>query len=286
MEFLIITGLSGAGKSRAIDVCEDMDYFCVDNLPLPLLGRFAELCLATRGRFEKVALGLDCRSGGSPEEVLQSIAELETMNCGLKILFLEASDSAIIRRYKESRRPHPLAVPGQSLAMGIGRDRAFMAPLRKKADAVIDTSTLSLNALQSELYAILAPDRTYFTVSVNSFGFKHGIPPEADMVFDVRCLPNPFWVEELKPLCGLDEPVRDYIFDFENSRIFLDKLLDLLRFLLPRYEEEGRHTLNIAVGCTGGRHRSVAVAKALSDHLAKAGYDTTLTHRDLERSAT
>ena len=285
MEFLIITGLSGAGKTRVMDVCEDMDYYCVDNMPVPLVRRFAELCLATRGRFERVALVLDSRSAEDSRELLELIDELGVLDCGLRLLYIEAESAVLLRRYKESRRPHPLAQPGESLADGLRREQSFMAPFRERADYIVNTSHSSLSQLQNTLYDILAPGKNYFTVHVSSFGFKNGVPPESDLVFDVRCLPNPFYEEDLKPLTGLDKVVADYIFRFENSRLLLEKLLDLLQFLLPRYMEEGRHSLNIAVGCTGGRHRSVAIAQAMGEALEAQGYSAGVSHRDMERSA-
>lgn len=284
MEFLVITGLSGAGKTRVIDICEDMGYYCVDNLPIALIDRFAELCLATRGRFERVAVGLDVRASREMGELSAALDRLEAMDCGMRILFVDASDRTLVRRYKETRRPHPLAARGRTLAEAIAADRSFSEPLRRRAEHVIDTTGMSLSGLQSELYGLLAPESRYFSVSVCAFGFKYGIPPEADLVFDVRCLPNPFYQDELKELCGLDKPVADFVFGFENSRVFRDKLIDLLAFLLPRYEEEGRRELTIGVGCTGGRHRSVAMARALTDALETQGWDAALRCRDMERS--
>lgn len=284
MELLIITGLSGAGKTRVLDVCEDMGYYCVDNLPIALIDRFAELCLASRGRFERVAVGLDVRASREMGELTGALDRLAAMDCGMKILFVDASDAVLLRRYKETRRPHPLAARGRTLAEAIAADRSFTEPLRRRADHIIDTTGMNLNALQAALYDILSPEERYFSVTVCAFGFKYGIPPEADLVFDVRCLPNPFYEEALKPLCGLDEPVSDFVFGFDNARILRDKLIDLLDFLLPRYEEEGRRELTVAVGCTGGRHRSVAMARALTDALEAQGWDAALSCRDMERS--
>lgn len=286
MEFLVITGLSGAGKTRVLDICEDMDYYCVDNLPIALIDRFAELCLATRGRFERVAVGLDVRASRDLSELSGALDRLGAMECGRKILFVDASDRTLLRRYKETRRPHPLAARDRSLAEAIAADRSFTEPLRRRADHVIDTTGMSLSRLQNALYGILAPERRYFTVNVCAFGFKYGIPPEADTVFDVRCLPNPFYQDELKPLSGLDAAVSDYVFASDNAKLFRDKLIDLLSFLLPRYEEEGRRELTVAVGCTGGRHRSVAMAKALTDALSAQGWDASLECRDMERTGT
>lgn len=284
MEFLVITGLSGAGKTRVLDICEDMDYYCVDNLPIALIDRFAQLCLATRGRFERVAVGLDVRASRDLSELSDALDRLGAMDCGRRILFVDAADGTLLRRYKETRRPHPLAARGRTLAEAIAADRSFMEPLRRRADHVIDTTGMSLSRLQNALYGLLAPERSYFSVNVCAFGFKYGVPPEADLVFDVRCLPNPFYQEELKALSGLDEAVAAYVFGDENARLFRDKLMDLLAFLLPRYEEEGRRELTIAVGCTGGRHRSVAMAKALTDALSAQGWETTLHCRDVDKT--
>jgi len=285
MEFLIITGLSGAGKTRVVDICEDMDYYCVDNLPTQLVGRFAELCLATGGRFERVAMVMDCRAASDPSELLAVLDELTALDCGLHVLFIEADDKTILRRYKESRRPHPFAKKGNTLQQAIADDRSFMAALRERADNIVDTSTTSLSDLQNALYNILAPERRSFSVRISSFGFKYGIPPESDCVLDVRCLPNPYYNEDMKPLSGLDTAVTDFLFGFELSQELLNKLCDFLRFLLPCYEQEGRHQINIAIGCTGGRHRSVAIAQALGDQLQSEGFPVSVFHRDMERSS-
>ena len=281
MEFLIITGLSGAGKSRAADVCEDLDYYCVDNLPAALMARFAELCLATRGRYEKVALVMDSRSAADCRELTASIDELTAKGLKSRILYVEADTPTLVNRYKESRRPHPLAQLDDTIVQAVEREKEFLAPLRDHADFIVDTSHMTLGRLQEAIVDLLEPNKSYLRVNVTSFGFKYGIPTEADLVFDVRCLPNPYYEADLKDLSGLDKPVSDFIFRFENAQKFLEKLLDLITFLLPQYLEEGRHVLNIAVGCTGGRHRSVAMAKALADGLKDRGCTVRLVHRDL-----
>ena len=285
MEFLIITGLSGAGKSRAADVCEDLDYYCVDNLPAALMTRFAELCLATRGRYEKVALVMDSRSAADCRELTASIDELTAKGLKSRILYVEADTPTLVNRYKESRRPHPLAQLDDTIVQAVEREKEFLAPLRDRADFIVDTSHMTLGRLQEAICDLLEPNKSYLRVNVTSFGFKYGIPTEADLVFDVRCLPNPYYEADLKDLSGLDKPVSDFIFRFENAQKFLEKLLDLITFLLPQYLEEGRHVLNIAVGCTGGRHRSVAMAKALADGLKDRGCTVRLVHRDLNHGS-
>ncbi|MCD8116295.1 MAG: RNase adapter RapZ [Oscillospiraceae bacterium] len=282
MELFIITGLSGAGKSRAADVCEDLGYYCVDNLPPALLGRFAALCLATHGRYERVALVMDVRSVTDYDELDSALQELAELNCPCRILYLEAGQSALIRRYKESRRPHPMAQPGGTIQQAVEREQAFLAPLRQRADVIIDTTGLSLNRLQARIREALHPETVCFSVNICSFGYKYGIPPEADLVFDVRCLPNPFYEADLRDLNGLDAPVADYVFRSENAQTLLEKLTDLLIFLLPMYQLD-RSELTVAVGCTGGHHRSVAVAAALAQTLAGEGHAVTVSHRDLER---
>ncbi|MCC8357253.1 MAG: RNase adapter RapZ [Oscillospiraceae bacterium] len=282
MELLIITGLSGAGKSRAADVCEDLGYYCVDNLPPALLGRFAALCLATHGRYERVALVIDVRSVADYGELDSAFQELEGLDCPCRILYLEAEQAALIRRYKESRRPHPMSQPGCTIQQAVEREQAFLAPLRQRADLIIDTTGLSLNRLQARIREALQPEAVYFAVNVCSFGYKYGIPPEADLVFDVRCLPNPFYEADLRDLNGLDDPVSDYVFRNENAQVLLAKLTDLLAFLLPLYQFD-RSELTVAVGCTGGHHRSVAMAAALGHALSDEGYTVAVSHRDMER---
>ncbi len=282
MELLIITGLSGAGKSRAADVCEDLGYYCVDNLPPALLGRFAALCLATHGRYERVALVMDVRSVADYGELDSALQELEGLDCPCRILYLEAATSALIRRYKESRRPHPMAQPGCTIQQAVEREQDFLAPLRQRADVILNTTGLSLNRLQGRIREALQPETVYFGVNVCSFGYKYGIPPEADLVFDVRCLPNPFYEADLRDLNGLDGPVADYVLRSENAQMFLNKLTDLLVFLLPMYQLD-RSELTVATGCTGGHHRSVAIAAALAQSLSGEGCTVTVFHRDLER---
>ncbi len=285
MEFLIITGLSGAGKSRAADVLEDLEYYCVDNLPVALMPRFAELCLDTRGRYEKVALVTDVRERDGFGELLTTLEELQRMDCQVRILYMDADTPTLVRRYKESRRPHPLAGPGVSVEDAIRREEDLLRPIKERADFIVDSSNLTLGKLQSRLFSLFAGDgkKRGLDVTVMSFGFKHGIPLDADLVFDVRFLPNPFYVESLRPLSGLDRPVAQYVFSYHQTRIFMEKLEDMISFLLPFYIEEGKLSLSIAIGCTGGRHRSVAIAAALHEHLTALGIHSVNINRDMDK---
>ena len=275
MEFLIVSGLSGGGKSRAADVLEDLDFYCVDNMPTALLTKFAELCLATRGRYEKVALVTDIRSQESFSELFAALGELKSMGVHYRILFVEASESAIVRRYKESRRPHPLQAESE-----------LLAPVRERADFVINTTGLTLAMLQKRICEYFADGGTRRDILVNvvSFGFKYGIPIDADLVFDVRFLPNPFYVEKLRPMSGMDAEVQEYVLRSDVAKNFLSKLTDMVDFLLPQYAAEGRYALTIGIGCTGGQHRSVAVAKVLTDYLAARDANVRLRNRDFPKT--
>lgn len=287
MEFIIISGLSGAGKSKAASFMEDMDFFCVDNLPAPLIPKFAELGMAGAGEYERVVLVTDVRGGPSFDGLFRALEDLETMKCPCRILFMDASDEVIIKRYKETRRSHPLAEECESLEDAIALERARLASLRERADHIIDTSNLSTAKLKGELRRLFArgtSDQGRMEVRVSSFGFKHGLPMEADLVFDVRFLPNPFYVAELRPLTGLDAGVRDYVFASPQTEEFVARLQDFVGWLLPRYEEEGKTALVIAVGCTGGHHRSVAIAHALAEGIRASGIPVSESHRDLGRN--
>ena len=285
MEFIIISGLSGAGKSRAASVMEDMGFFCVDNLPAPLILKFAELGMGGNGEYDRVALVTDIRGGTNFDSLFQALDGLKEMKCEYRIVFMEASDEVIIRRYKESRRNHPLAEECDSLEEAIDLERKMLAPLRERADWVIDTTRLSTRALRGELMQLFSREGAERTMEVRvlAFGFKHGIPAEADLVFDVRFLPNPYYVAELRPLTGLDAGVREYALSAPQSQEFLRKLLDFVTYLLPRYLEEGKASLTVAVGCTGGHHRSVAVAHALAETVRALGYPVSESHRDMGR---
>ena len=285
MDFLIITGLSGAGKSRAADVLEDLDYYCVDNLPVALMPKFAELCIATGGRYEKVALVTDVRAKNGFDELLKTLDQLKEMNCACRILYMDADVPTIVRRYKETRRPHPLAKRGGSIEEAVYREIDLLAPIRERADFIVNSSELTLGQLQGRLFELISPagSKRQLEVTVEAFGCKYGVPLDADLVFDVRFLPNPYYLEELRPLTGLDRPVAQYVFDSAEARTFMEKMEDLLDFLLPLYVEEGKLSLLIAVGCTGGRHRSVAIASALTEYLKAKGVNAENINRDIKK---
>ncbi|MBQ6396797.1 MAG: RNase adapter RapZ [Oscillospiraceae bacterium] len=285
MEFLIITGLSGAGKSRAADVLEDLDYYCVDNMPVALIPRFAEFCAATQGRYEKVALVTDVREKDGFGELLSTLDELRQSDITCRILYMDADVPTLIRRYKESRRPHPLAVPGGTVEDAIRRETELLAPVKERADFVVNTKGLTLGRLQNRLFELLCGGerKRAIDVTVMSFGYKHGLPAEADLVFDARFLPNPFYVDELREKSGLDLPVKEYVFSFQQTRTFMEKLEEMLEFLLPLYIEEGKLSLTVAIGCTGGRHRSVAIAAALHDHFVAKGVPSINVNRDIDK---
>jgi UPF0042 nucleotide-binding protein len=281
MRFVIVTGMSGGGKSTAMKMLEDAGYYCADNLPVPLIEKFMELIAMPDNGIQKVALGLDVRADQSFEDVTHLVKRLrETYD--FEILFLEAADNVLLKRYKETRRVHPLSSDGD-MAKGIARERALLASIKQAADYVIDTTNLLTRELKIELDKIFVNNQSYNSLMVNvmSFGFKYGIPPEADLVFDVRFLPNPFYIDELKHKTGLDKEVQDYVMSFEEAHIFLDKLVDMIKFLIPNYVNEGKYQLVIAIGCTGGQHRSVTLAGELYKRLKDKGeYGLTLRHRD------
>ena len=284
MEFLIVTGLSGAGKTQAANFLEDLDYYCVDNMPAALLKPFAEFCLATQGRFKKVALVTDVRAQENFDELFQALESLRDMDCTFRILFIEAPVNVIVRRYKETRRPHPLTRPGLTILDAVQREIALMQPVRRRADYIIDTGSTNLNQLHREIVRLFTEGgKSTMPVNVIAFGYKYGIPLEADLVLDVRFLPNPFYVEELKALSGLDQAVYDYVMDRPDTGEYMLKLTSFLDFQLPRFQEEGKPTLTVAVGCTGGRHRSVAVARTLTDYLLEHGQIARLICRDMNR---
>lgn len=285
MEFLIITGLSGAGKSRAADVLEDLDYYCVDNMPIALMPRFAELCIATAGRYEKVALVTDVREKDGFGQLLDTIDELKERGFDCKILYMDADVRTLIRRYKESRRPHPLASHGSSVETAVYKEIELLSPIKERADFVVNSANLTLGMLQSKLFSLFAGEgaKREIDVTVMSFGYKHGLPMDADLVFDVRFLPNPYYVEELRPLNGLDLPVAEFVFSYQQTRTFMEKITEMLDFLLPLYIEEGKLGLTVAIGCTGGHHRSVAIAAALCDHLKAEGVRAVNFNRDIEK---
>ena len=287
MEFLIVSGLSGAGKSTIMSILEDSGYFCVDNLPPVLIPKFAEVCLAGTGAYERVAMVCDIRAGENFDGLFEAMDALRTMEFRYKVVFVEADDEAIIKRYKETRRSHPLLEEMGGLAKAVERERRLMEPVRRRADCVIDTTALPVRKLRGQVLDMFAPNRksaNEMSVTVTSFGFKYGLPLEADLVFDVRFLPNPFYVAELRPRTGLDRPVADYVFANPAARELMDHLRGMMGFLLPHFVEEGKSALVIAVGCTGGRHRSVAVTHALTEYIQSLGYAAGETHRDMTRA--
>lgn len=284
MEILIISGLSGGGKSKAASFLEDMGFYIVDNMPASLILKFAEFCGSGSTRYDRVALVYDVRTADSFDEFLEVLDTLRRQKYDCRLLFLEASVSTIIKRYKETRRLHPLQGDGR-LEEAVDREIAMMAPVRAKADVVLDSTTFSTARLRDELFRLFGGSQRggEMAVSVESFGFKHGLPMEADLVFDVRFMPNPFYVEALRAKTGLDPQVRDYAFAAPESQAFLDKLKDMLKLLLPCYQAEGKTVLVIAIGCTGGHHRSVAVTHRVAEDIRAMGYSVTENHRDMTR---
>ncbi len=284
LSFVVITGLSGAGKSFAIKCFEDMGFFCVDNLPTTLIPTFADLIMRSEQPIHRVALGVDVREGAYLSRLLDIIRELRTRGHAVEVLFLEASEEALVRRYHETRRRHPLAGDGNALD-GIRAERKALSDLREVADRIVDTSALTVHQLKDRLVELyVAPKaRPGLAPSLVSFGFKHGVPFDADLVFDVRFLPNPHFVDALRALDGRDERVRTFVLNHPESKELLRRLEDFLRFVLPCYEREGKVYLTVAVGCTGGHHRSVTVAEELKRFLSGIGYAPTVVHRDLQR---
>jgi UPF0042 nucleotide-binding protein len=282
MEFLLITGMSGAGKSLALNYFEDMGFFCVDNLPPALISKFAELCL--QSDLEKIALVSDIRGREFFNELFKELERIENMNLDYDILFLEASDDVLIRRYKESRRRHPLDEEGRILD-AIERERTLLEELRGRATKIIDTGELEISKLKEELNQLFlsGTDKDLLHLSLISFGFKYGIPRDADLVMDVRFLPNPYYVESLRKKTGNDQEVRDYVLKWPLTDKFYNKFFDLINFLLPEYKKEGKSHLSIAIGCTGGKHRSVTTVIKLSEFLADQDFNINLEHRDIEK---
>lgn len=284
MRFVIVTGMSGAGKSSALKMLEDVGYFCVDNLPTRLLCKFAELTLDKTANISNVALGIDIRSGASIDEFLEELNKVHEMGVKFEILFLNASNRILVKRYKETRRNHPLARNGR-IEDGILKEREAVDVLKKHADYVIDTSQLLTRELKAEIDRIFVREEEYanFNVAVVSFGFKFGIPADVDLVFDVRFLPNPYYDLNLRPLTGNDKLIQDFVMKHEESRVFLDKLEDMLKFLIPNYIKEGKYNLVIGIGCTGGKHRSVTITNALAERLKQLPYPVKIEHRDITR---
>ncbi|MCH4191328.1 MAG: RNase adapter RapZ [Butyrivibrio sp.] len=286
MRFVIVTGMSGSGKSTAIHMLEDAGFYCVDNLPISLIQKFVELIALPDSGITNVALGLDVRNGQRFEEMPEIIDRLKAKGFPCEILFMDASDRVLVKRYKESRRLHPLS-QGDRVEDGIKRERDILAEVKKKADYIIDSSQLLTRELREELDRIFVSNKEYnsLMVTILSFGFKYGIPADADLVFDVRFLPNPFYIDELRSQTGNDKPVQDYVKSFPECGEFLDKLADMLKFLIPGYVKEGKYQLVVAIGCTGGQHRSVTIANELYERMKDQGdYGLKISHRDVKHA--
>ncbi|MEL7596601.1 MAG: RNase adapter RapZ [Clostridiaceae bacterium] len=282
MRFVIVTGLSGAGKSQAIKSLEDLGYFCVDNLPPTLMAKFAEACYQTDGKIDKIALVIDIRGGEFFDDLFENLKYLKEQDYKYEILFLDASDKVLVKRYKESRRKHPLAPEGRIL-QGIELERKRLDEVKNKATNIIDTSNMSTRQLRDRISRIYADEGQIenLMITVLSFGFKYGIPVDSDLVFDVRFLPNPFYIPELKEFSGNDQQIKDYVLSFKETNEFIGKLSDMLEFLIPNYIREGKRQLIVSIGCTGGRHRSVTISNAIYDRLISKGHKVSKEHRDI-----
>lgn len=285
MRFVVVTGMSGSGKRTAMKMLEDVGFYCVDNLPVPLIEKFVELVATPNGEINKVALGLDVRADqpfGDAQRILDKLKENGYL---FEILFMDASDTVLLKRYKETRRMHPLSLEGR-VEEGVHKEREILQGIKKKADYVIDTSNLLTRELKEEIDHIFVRNEEYnsLMITILSFGFKNGIPADADLVFDVRFLPNPFYIDELKHKTGNDKEVQDYVMGFPEALVFLEKLTDMLDFLIPNYIKEGKHQLVIGIGCTGGKHRSVTLANELYGKMKDCGnYGVKLYHRDIKQ---
>ena len=288
MRCVIVTGMSGAGKSTALKMLEDMGYFCVDNLPVPLIPKMADLLVVLGTEINKAALGVDIRSGQSFRELEKVLEELDQTGMKYEILYLESSEDVLIKRYKETRRFHPLSGKNGRVDQGIKEERKRLSFLKERADYLIDTSHMLTRELRAELTKIFVQNKEYknLYISVLSFGFKYGIPADCDLVFDVRFLPNPYYIEELRPMSGNDREVREYVMNNEKAREFLVKLTEMIKFLIPNYIQEGKTQLVIGIGCTGGKHRSVTLANELYEALKEnENYGIRIEHRDIGKDA-
>ncbi len=285
MEFVVVTGMSGAGKSRAISAMEDIGFYCVDNIPPQLIPTFHQLCRSAKQPFSRVAVVTDIRGGDMFNTLFDSLEQLRNERMDYKILFLDAADFVLSNRFKETRRKHPLADSYMgSLEQAVKLEREVLRPVRERADFIIDTSFLSPAQLKERISSLFLGNASdALMIHCVSFGFKYGVPAESDLVFDVRCLPNPFYVEELKNLTGLDEPVRSYVMRWEQTKGFVQRLISLIDYMLPLYCDEGKSQLMISIGCTGGKHRSVTLAQLLYNHLVEAGRRASVNHRDIRK---
>lgn len=284
MEFVIITGMSGAGKSQAIKIMEDINYYCMDNLPPALLPNFAELCSSSSKDVNKVAVVADIRGGIFFKDLFNSLDELKNKGIKYRILFLDASDEELVKRYKEQRRPHPLSSTG-TIVDGIHEERLSLEEVKKRSDYIIDTTSMKIGRLKEELLNIFVQGNISYNINITvmSFGYKYGLPQDSDLVFDVRFLPNPFYIEELKSFTGNDKNVQDYVMGFDTTSTFIEKLKDMLFFLLPHYIKEGKSNLVISIGCTGGKHRSVTISNHIAKILSNENYRVLLNHRDVDK---
>lgn len=285
MQFTVVTGLSGSGKTQVVRFLEDKGYFCIDNMPPALIPKFAEMFFTVNGKFEKVAFVVDIRVGEMFRELLDELKTLRDNGYEYTLLFLDADDKTLVKRYKESRRTHPID-SSKGLLDSIEQERKMLAQLYNEADFVIDTSELSVSELYKKLQKIFIKGTvSEMTISINvmAFGFKYGVPLDADLMFDVRCFPNPFYIDELKELTGNDKKVQDYVMGFSDAVTFMDKLYDMLKFLIPLYAEEGKSSITIAIGCTGGKHRSVTMANKLGERFKKEKLDVSINYRDIQK---
>ncbi|MEG0847161.1 MAG: RNase adapter RapZ [Niameybacter sp.] len=286
MEFIIVTGMSGAGKSTAINCLEDMGYYCVDNLPPMLIPNFVSLIVDKKQQYDKVVLGIDIRGGILFDDLFSSLKELKLAGYEYKIIFFDCDDEVLIKRYKETRRLHPLA-RNERIQEGIEKERDILIEVKDKADYIIDTTHLLAKDVKNVLYDILT-EKTNFQslmITILVFGFKYGVPIDADLLFDVRFIPNPYYLPELRPLTGNEQQIQDYVMNFEVTKTFLEKLQDMVDFLIPHYTKEGKNQLVIGIGCTGGKHRSVVLGNALYQYLKNSGNVVTILHRDIDKDS-
>ncbi len=284
MQYTIVTGMSGSGKTRVIRYLEDMGYFCIDNMPPMLIPKFSEMLTSVNGKFNNVALVVDIRVGDMINELLEQIKILKKGGFDCRLLYLDADDETLVKRYKETRRQHPLEDNANGLLSAIQKERKMLEKLYAAADYVIDTSRDTNQTLLKKLKEIYSGgEKQSLTITVMAFGFKYGIPLDADLVFDVRCFPNPFYIDELKHKTGNDKEVQDYVLSFPTAVEFLEKLEDMMKFMIPLYIEEGKVSLTIAIGCTGGKHRSVTMTDKLAERLKKDGYEVNTSYRDMGR---
>lgn len=283
MELILVTGMSGAGKSVAVNALEDIGYFCVDNIPANLAAKFVELCTSSQSSFSRVAIVVDIRSKEQHQDLCDCLMELEQKKTDYRLLYLDCDDQTINHRYKETRRKHPLVGEGVSMDAALEEERRYLEAARRRADYIIDTSLLTAAQLRDRIAATFSERGGMMMVSCISFGFKHGLPPESDLVFDLRSLPNPFYIPELREKTGLDPEVEEYVLRFPQSRELLEKIREMTAFLLDLAQKEGRSQFTVAVGCTGGHHRSVVFARQLADWLKQEGRRVVVNHRDIRR---